>query len=438
LVDLAYTPGEAKPMLNADEVARLSRDRGEAEWLATWRRHALDRYLSCGLPARHTHLWRYTDPVSLLPVESTRDENPIAMPAEPAAPVSGTNAFDSGDPVLQLLGDRSFRMNDAARDCGLEIYSLSALAGSDARLLGQAVPARRGVFEALNSVLWASGIAVRIPAGLQLDRPLRILVPATERLTLPRLLIIGHEGATATVVEEHYGGLDASRVIGVSEVIVAANAHLRHVLLQHWRDGVGGHLTTRGVVGRDASLSTVVGSFGGALTKLDLGARLTEPGARSDLAGVALGEGEQRFDHHTAHLHEARHTSSTLDFKVALSGAARSAYTGLIRVDEQAAGSDAYQENRNLLLSTQSRAHSIPELEILTDDVSCAHGATVAPVDEQQRFYLRSRGLDRRRADRLIVKGFLDGTLRALPAAVRPTIETLVDRRLRRATGGQE
>jgi Fe-S cluster assembly protein SufD len=145
---------------------------------------------------------------------------------------------------------------------------------------------------------------------------------------------------------------------------------------------------------------------------------------------VAMGGDQQHFDHHTEHSHEAVKTFSNLDFKVALTHAARSAYTGMIRIAPHAAGSQAYQENRNLLLSHDARAESIPELEILTDDVRCSHGATVAPIDPEQLFYLNSRGLPNLQATRVIVYGFLDQTLARLPQTTRERIEAFVAARL--------
>jgi len=121
---------------------------------------------------------------------------------------------------------------------------------------------------------------------------------------------------------------------------------------------------------------------------------------------------------------------------VALAGRARSAYTGLIRIEPGAPQSEAYQENRNLMLSEACRADTIPELEILTDEVACTHGATVAPVDPEHLFYLRSRGIPPAGALRLVVRGFLENTLRRLPESLRGGVETLVDARLARLTGG--
>jgi Fe-S cluster assembly protein SufD len=146
--------------------------------------------------------------------------------------------------------------------------------------------------------------------------------------------------------------------------------------------------------------------------------------------GVGMGVGSQRFDHHTEHVHLARNTRSNLGFKVAMTGASRSAYTGLIRIAADAAGCEAYQENRNLLLSPNARADSIPELEILNDDVRCSHGATMSSIDGEQLFYLQSRGLPRLQAIRLIVYGFLGKTLARLPQATRERVEALIAARL--------
>ena len=134
-------------------------------------------------------------------------------------------------------------------------------------------------------------------------------------------------------------------------------------------------------------------------------------GAHSEIAGVVLGGERQRHDLHTAQIHEAGHSTSSIDIKTVLGGHARCAYTGRIAIDRGAAGSEATQQNRNLLLSNKARASSIPELEILTDDVSCSHGATVSPIDEEQLVYLQSRGLSRQRATQLIVSGFVESTL---------------------------
>ena len=148
------------------------------------------------------------------------------------------------------------------------------------------------------------------------------------------------------------------------------------------------------------------------------------------MIGVALGSGKQRCDLHTGHNHKAGNTWSNIDFKAVMGGQARSSYTGLIRIDENARVTEAFQTNRNLLLTPKAHADAIPELEILNEEVSCSHGATVAPVDPEQLFYLQSRGMSPDEAVGLVVRGFLENTLRSLPAALRPAVEQVVESRL--------
>jgi len=220
------------------------------------------------------------------------------------------------------------------------------------------------------------------------------------------------------------------KIIGVSEILVGKGANVRYGLVQRWEPGVVGHLTARARVFAGAHFQMSLASFGGTAFKADVGAFLAGEAAEVETYGVAMGGDSQHFDHHTEHIHETGRTHSNLDFKVVLTGSARSAYTGMIRIAPGAAGSEAYQENRNLLLSEGARAESIPELEILTDDVRCSHGATVSPLDPEQLFYLESRGIPRLQAMRVIVYGFLDQTLARLPQTTRERIAALVAARL--------
>jgi Fe-S cluster assembly protein SufD len=221
-------------------------------------------------------------------------------------------------------------------------------------------------------------------------------------------------------------------VVGVTEMLVGANAGVRHVLVQHWEDGVAGHMTQRAVIDRDARFLSATAGLGGSVTKVDLGGILAGPGARSELVGVALAEKRQHMDHHTVHRHTSGHAWSNIDFKAAVTDRARSSYTGLIRIDEKAPVSEAYQENRNLLLSERARVDTIPELEILTDDVSCSHGATATPLDREQIFYLQSRGLSATEAVRVVVRGFVEPTFKLIPEGLREELETLVEARIAR------
>ena len=421
MAELALMSVDGRPAVARKALQELSAQLGENKSGRNWRLQALQDYANVALPDRVQHLWRYTDPTHLLP----NGPLPAAMPSSDAF----DGALPADGPAALLWPGQAPVLNDLARAAGVKVTPLLHDDG-EAELLGSAAPADAGFFHALNAVAWNTGAAVYVPAGTVLAQPLRLLVPALAATTLPRLLVVAGRGAEATVVEEHFGGGADRRVIGVTELLLGENAHLRHVLVQRWTSGVHGFLAVQARLERNATYLGAIASLGGDRLKLETGADLAGPGARSELIGVVLGGGRQRFDHHTRHRHLSGDTWSNIDFKAALTEKARSSYTGLIRIEEHAARSQAFQENRNLLLSDDARADTIPELEILTDDVSCSHGATAAPIDPEQIFYLQSRGIPRREAVQLVLRGFLEPTLAQVPASVRDSLEALVADRL--------
>ena len=251
------------------------------------------------------------------------------------------------------------------------------------------------VFGLLNEAAWNAGVRLEVGRDARLPGPIHLRVHAGAPFFLPRIVVDVAPGAEVTIVEEHMDGGPGVNAVGVTELLAGAASRVRHVLVQAWRPGTTGHLSYQGALDWDAELLTVFGSFGGDRVKLELAVDLAGQGARSEMIGVALAGGEQLFDHHTRHRHLAGRTWSNIDFKAVAAGRARSSYSGLIRIEEHAPFSEAYQENRNLLLSPRSHVDAIPELEIHNQEVSCSHGATVAPVDPEQLFYLQSRGLAR-------------------------------------------
>ncbi len=378
----------------------------EAAHINEFRRHART-HRHAPLPDRSVHLWRYTDPRHLLPEDDRPARTALMVDLPDAAHAAGVRAL----PLNEDIGD--------------------------APRIGALVSWDHGPLEAVNGAAFEDGLLLLVPAGVSLEEPIRLRLDAPPGgLSVPRLLLDIGRGASVTVIEEHTGG-DRGRVSSVTELHGGDGATVRHVILQAWDTTARGHLTSRANLGRDTNLVTAVTSFGGDRVKMDLGAVLAGPGARSEMLGFALAEGGQHLDHHTVHEHTAPDTWSNLEFKAVLAGQARSIYTGRIRIIEGAPRSEAYQENRNLVLGTEARADTIPELEILTDDVMCSHGATVATVEEEPVFYLQSRGLDREAATRLYVRGFLDSTLRRLPAALAERVEAVVDERLDRLGDGR-
>lgn len=422
---MASTATREALRLDAQTLTDFSARLGESPAGASWRQAAAAALFDLEYPDRVRHLWRYTDPDRLQP----RAEQPV-LPRTPAADITLPET-----PAVLVQAGQAPQLNEAAQALGLTVESLLSR-DEHADWLGTAVPADHGHFEALNAAVFNAGVMVRVPRGIRLEQPLRLVIPAPERGDLlPRILVVAEESSAVTVVEDHLRGGTEAVVIGVTELLVGANAEVRHVLVQRWQDGTAGHLTQRAKVERDGRFLGASAGFGGAVAKADLGGILAGQGARSELVGVTLPDRRQHLDHHTVHQHTSGHTWSNIDFKAAVAGRARSAYTGLLRIEADAPASEAFQENRNLLLSDRARADTIPELEILTDDVSCSHGATAAPVDPEQLFYLQSRGIDADESLRLVVRGFVEPTLRQVPDGLRAELEDLVEERLSRLVG---
>ena len=405
-----------------ERVADLSRLLDEPADLLDERLAAYDRLRVQDLPDRIEHLWKFTDPRHLLPGDPLPGGRSADEAEDAPATLSRIELRPGAAPVI--------RLSPAARAAGLS----AAPIGSFLDLSHPAEPASATpscYFHNLNDAFWNCGLRLELPRGAVLEEPVLVTVRADRPAVLPRLVVDAGEGSDLTVVEEHAGGGAEVRVVGRSELHAAPGARLNHVLVQRWADGVHGHLSLRGHAGRDADLRTTFASVGGSRAKVELATDLAGEGARSEMTGLAFGGDAQRFDHHTRPRHLAGRTCSNFDCKAVADGRARSSYTGLIRIEEAARGSEAFQENRNLLLSDTGRADSIPELEILNEDVSCSHGATIAPVDPDQVFYLQSRGLDPEAALRLVVQGFMAGAIDGLPAGVRESVSELVAARLR-------
>ncbi len=425
MAEAAVTMPAASPVFDEAFLRSLSAQLGEREPLLSQRLDALRLLAQLPPPDRSSHLWRYTNPARLLPpqpVQAITGSGPIEGPELP-----------EGGAVVVVASGRPPRVtiSDAAAAAGLEIVPLTAEADAAERF-GRKVDGTHGVFEALNAAGWTSGLLVRVPKDAVVPGPVHIVTMAGPGWSAPRLVVEAGINAALTVVDDHKGGGEGAYVSAVTETSLDPGANIRHVILQQLDAGTAAHLTARTGVGRDASLTTVLASFGGSVVKMDLGAILEGSGASSEIVGFVLGEARQHMDHHTVHEHVAPHTRSNIDFKVALTGRARSAYTGNIRIAKDAPGTEAYQENRNLLLSGTCRADTIPELEIMTDDVSCSHGATVSPLDPEQVFYLESRGIPQARAKRLIVRGFVDPALSRIPAGLREPLEAIIADRIGR------
>ena len=415
---------DPRPALDGNDLAVLCDKLDQVDTARQARNEAHARYTAAAMPDRVQHLWRFSNPENLLPADlSAAALAGFETTHQPDHPVPGAAAtvdlWPGRRPVVQ-----------AAQGLSAEDLAVGQLDGSMAAGTVEEDEAPSAIFRHLNAAAWNAGLQVDVAAGVVLPGPVVVRIHAGAASVMPRILFRVGAGAEATLVEQHGDGGPGVTVVGRSDIVAGTGAHVRHIVLQTWEAGTNGHLTVQSRAGRDADLLSVFATFGGERVKLEMITDLQGEGARSRMVGVALGSENQRFDHHTRHRHLAGRTWSDIDFKSVGADKSRSSYTGLIRIEEGARVSEAYQVNRNLLLSDRSRADAIPELEILNEEVSCSHGATVAPVDRDQLFYLESRGLDPDAALRLVVRGFLEKTLQSIPEALRDGIEELVEGRL--------
>jgi Fe-S cluster assembly protein SufD len=270
-------------------------------------------------------------------------------------------------------------------------------------------------FAAHNAALWQHGLFVHVPKGVELEQPLyvRIAGSVDDGSLFWRLLVIAEEGSRFSLIEEYASARPDLRAYSnaVAELFVEQAAKLEYVSLQNLSRETWHFATHHARVERDAELDWVAGGFGSKKGKVRIQNDLNGPGATSRVTGAYFADGEQHLDYDTFQEHIAPSTESDFAFKGALRETARAVWRGMIRVEPDAQKTNAYQENRNLLLSKDAHADSIPGLEIMANDVRCTHGATLGRIDREELFYLMSRGLSRSEAERLIVRGFFQDVL---------------------------
>ena len=414
-------------------------------WLRARRDEAWDIYEATPLPSTRSEEWRYTDVARLLPLDGLAPTTGGAMVGR-ALPDGLRRAMeqdrDSAGRIVDVDGSVvSVELDESLAAQGVVLASLreAARAGVpevEALLATEAVPASDGKFPALNAALWSDGVFLRVPRGVHVERPIRLSrwVSHPGTATFTRILIVAEELSQLSFVDEILSP-DFSSVTLAStavELFSRGGAQVQYVSLQRMGEG-GFHLANqRTLAEHDSTLDTLNVALGGSVGRVDLNARLLGPGANSNMLGLYFGDANQHFDFNTSQDHIAPHAHSNLLYKGALDGAARGVFRGIIRVHKGARGTDAYQTNRNLILSDKAIATSLPNLEIGADDVRCSHGATVGQLDAEALFYLMSRGLRRERAERLVVLGFLGEVLSKLPlGGVAEKVTQAIEAKLR-------
>ena len=278
--------------------------------------------------------------------------------------------------------------------------------------MAQPAPLGSAKFAALHEAFVTSGTFVYVPKGVEVELPIEIFhwLHDDNASVFPHTLLVADELAKVTVIE-HFRSAHSDRngfACGVNDLVVGRGAKLNYVCTQDWNEKTLAIQINSTSVERDASALSLNVHLGGAYTRFEGLSRLTGEAARSDMLAVCVASDKQEFDARTLQDHMSPHTTSDLLYKNALNDRARTTFGGLIRVEPHAHFTDAYQKVRNLLLSDDAEANSMPGLEILADNVKCSHGATSGQISENEMFYLLSRGIPAPVAKQLLVSGFLN------------------------------
>jgi len=432
--------------LNRDAVEQVAEV--EPQWLHQRRMDAWDVYERTPMPTTRLEQWRYTDLKKKLHLDAMRLSDAEAAPDDMEmwpVPLREAMALDRENACghIVFIDGRVVHtdIDEALASKGALLMSLHQAIEQHPDLLEEhlatkAVPPEDGKFAALNAALWTDGVLLHVPRGVRLDRPVRVTRWFSESgvATFSRVLIVAEPASQVSYVDEMLSDtFDEQSLVSVAvEVLAGDGAQVQYVAVQRLGEGAFYQSVQRTLAQRDAKLDTLNVALGASVSRVDLNARLLGPGADSDMLGLYFGDGEQHFDFNTSQDHEAESATSDLLYKGALDGSSRSVFRGIIRVHKGAQKTDAYQTNRNLLLSPHARADSLPNLEIEADDVKCSHGASVGELDSEAKFYLMSRGLNRTQAERLVVLGFLGEVLSRLPmSGVGDKVRHVIERKLR-------
>ncbi|MBM3124499.1 MAG: Fe-S cluster assembly protein SufD [Chloroflexi bacterium] len=393
--------------------------------LGSFRSSAWEEFTHQPFPSSSMEAWRRTDlrffpsaEFGLPKENATHDLSPV--PDELLKPLIGDRHAGQ---ITLLPGSSHIELDQEVRRKGVIFTDLVTAEREHGDLLksliGTIVRPGDGKFAALASAMANSGIFLYVPKGLNLEWPLHSLMwgPGGNLAYFSHIVIFVADGASITYIHESASPDESqpSMHAGIVSIHVGQEARFRFVELQSWGRHIWNFSHERAQVNRGGNLDWIFGAVGSKLTKNFSDLDLVGEGALGRMSGFYFTDGNQHLDHDTQQNHLAPNTTSDLLFKGALKGKSRSVWQGMIYVAPGAQKTDGYQANRNLVLDDQARADSIPGLEILADDVRCTHGATVGKLEQEPLFYLKSRGIPQREAEKLVVEGFFDPIMQRIP-----------------------
>jgi len=406
---------------------------GLPAWWLERKRAAYERFASLPLPTRNDEAWRFSN---LAGLTLGGFAIPAAAPAPPHAPIGIKKAakliFANG----RLHSREVFAADLAARGVVIDTLQHALVQHGDLvreHLLAQPAKLGSAKFSALHEAFLADGAFLHVPRGVEVDLPIGLFTYALgdTAAVFPHTLVVAGENSRVTVIDYFGSGSDQSKqlCVGANDLYAGHGAQITYIGKQDWSHEALSIQSNSTVVRRDARVQSLNVHLGARQARHESLSQLQAPGAFSEMLALTVAHDDQEFDQRTLQIHQAPNTKSDLLYKNALMERAKTIFSGLIIVDPDAQKTDAYQSNRNLMLSDEAEANSLPGLEIQANDVRCTHGATTSRIDPEQEFYLQSRGIAKAAADELLTFGFFEDVLNRLAsdelhAALRTLIQT--------------
>ena len=408
------------------------------DWFRDQQRAAWQQFEASPKPTRKDQAWRFSN-VALLDLAPFKFGGTLSE-EERTAILERSRGLDEVAGRMIFAGDELIErdvISDQLKKRGVIFQSLERAMVEHTELfrkhfMWQPTILGSAKFAVLHQALVSSGTFLYVPRGVEIEQPIEIFhwLNGENASVFPHLLLVTDELAKVTVIEhfrsvnEHAPGF----ACGVNDLVAGPGAKVTYVCAQNWAENVVALQMNTTTVDHDASAMSLNLHLGSRYSRFESLSRLIGEGGRSDLLAVAVAKHQQEFDARTLQDHISPHTASDLLYKNALDDRARTIFGGLIRVEPHAHFTDAYQKVRNLLLSDDAEANSMPGLEILADNVRCTHGATSGQIEEDQMFYLRSRGIPTKVAQRLLVTGFLDEVIQRLDhPAIAEHLQRLIE-----------
>lgn len=408
---------------------------GWPEWFREQQCAAQGEFDSLKPPARTDEPWRYSD----LKAIDTSSFLPAEAVADPDAITLQSRGLDQAAARMVMANNRLLSLENLGLPEGVILKSLDVAAREDEALFREffmAQPVELGShrYAALHRAHLGTGALLYVPPGVEVALPIEIFhwVEGDRSSVFPHTLIICGENSKVTVIDS-FRTADGRPAFacGVNDLHLATGARLNYIAIQDWSaQTLAFHINSTSVA-KDANSTALCANFGGGFVRGESYSRMAGEGARSEMFSLNPLDGHRQIDQRTLQDHAAPRASSDLLYLNALDDSTRSIFAGLIKVQEGAHGTDAYQKVRNLILSDSSEANSMPGLEILADGVRCTHGATSGEINEEELFYFEARGIPRHIGRKLIVSGFFQTLLDRLEdEPVRNHLSRLVSAKL--------